>query len=107
MLPWFGKLPGGFHALRNLFLYRLRRGRDLQLSFDCGVFWVGELILELFLLSYPVAVIRAAVHSLPCSPPARAARKLVRELHVQARAAAMDRRGRSGGGPPGGGANHG
>ena len=75
---WPGRPPKGFGNLRSLFLVRVARARDLQLPAALAAVWLGELTLEMFLLGYPVSILRALVHSLPCSLAAQAARRLIR-----------------------------
>ena len=76
IIPWPGRVPGGFQRLRSIFTARLTRARELQIPVGVTIWWVGELILELHLLGYPVSLIRAITHSLPFSLPT-----LFTELH--------------------------
>ena len=82
-IPWPGCPPGGFAALRCMFSTRIYRARELGVGWEITGMWLAELILELFLLGYPVSVIRAITHSLPCSPPVQIARKVVRAFQAQ------------------------
>ena len=82
---WPGRPPKGFGNLRAMFLVRIARSRELRIDADAAAVWLGELVLEMFILGFPLSVLRALVHSLPCSPAAQAVRRLVRVFSISLR----------------------
>ena len=77
-IEWVGESPTSFKAIRATLASRVARGRALRVDDSLTAIRVLEDCQELHLLGYPLACIRALVHSLPTTAPAQVARRVVR-----------------------------
>ena len=70
ILEWPGRPSLGFALLVGGAKMRIARARSLGLSEVMSAIWVLEYLLELFLIGYPCACLRAIAHDLPWSAAA-------------------------------------
>ena len=84
ILEWPGRPPLGFAMLASGAKMRIARARSLGLSEVMSANWVLEYLLELFLVGYPCACLRAIAHDLPWSAAACQVRWVIRTWIVMA-----------------------
>ncbi len=101
LVPWAGCSPAPLHTYRTFVLGRLARAMEIGMGPLGQAVIVLEVVLELFVLQFPLGFLRRLVHSLPCSRGAQLVRRAFREWPSTARAMNYDsghRGGRSNGG---------
>ena len=78
LVPWMGASAHSFAELRSMCISRVARGSSQRRPPVMVFISILELVLEMHLLGYPATLLRALVHSLPPTRPARALRTLLR-----------------------------
>eukprot|EP00959_Pyramimonas_sp_CCMP1952_P078599 1642839-Pyramimonas_sp.AAC.1 len=71
-------MPRGFNMIRSVLLGRISRCQALEFGEGILEIYMLETILELYLVRYPLTLIRALIHSLPVSSGVVSARRAVR-----------------------------
>ena len=77
-IEWPGAMPRGFNMIRSVLLGRISRCKALELGEGILEIYMLETILELYLVRYPLSLIRALIHSLPASSGVVSARRVFR-----------------------------
>ena len=77
-VPWPGKLPYHFKQLRGILISKMSVAWSAHIPSLSVAFCLLEILLELLRSNYPLSLLRAVIHSLPCWPPAILARGVFR-----------------------------
>ena len=64
----------GFNTIVSTLIGKMKRSYHLGITDEHSAMHLLEVIYELHLLSYPLRILRAALHALPPYPPVRSAR---------------------------------